>query len=496
MAFIQAPSYIPPKLNDTWGGLADIFSDIASNREFKRQIERQRIADAQSAAAHASAQRNRDQLHTIRANKEAYDEAERARIQGNLLSNEDLVRNLMISQGKAHYGPGLNKPFGEGGGVYPVKDDPSLAEQTAAAARVSRGVTATTSQNLKRYYETVINIEKNKRAALKDGQDLRTATANADDAVRKAAYNLRVEPYLALKVKAQANEAVSKAESANINVDYYQDRRDKGALDLEGDQTTASALNRQRRLEDVASGVHKFPLETLATEESDAGPNYRKPTSVEQDYARQELIRKGYADQYKPLQREALGLADAAIGKRNWDKSLNKSGYTRAKTDTLADTFAPQFETQFNDSDEVSKREAEQMSRYALAAAKQIFNNPNIPLPRGTTALDLYNQILNQRELYSIDNGFRAFGIGNTNYEPITEVATIIENWQKLNSAERPQGNQEQATNNVTFTGINKQTGEQVTVTQEELIAAARERYPHMSVEVAIAKVKQDLGIQ
>ena len=394
-----------------FSGISDVFSDLARSRENEYQRKRQEEADARAAAYHAQRMRDLD-----------LDITEKERVAGNILSDEDLVRNLMTSQGKAYYGPGLNKPFGEGGGMFPVKADPTFAEQTEAAANVSRGVSATTSQNLKRYYETVINIEKNKRAALKDGQDLRTATANADEAVREAAYNLRIEPFVAQKVMAQADKAVSDAESA--------------ALSFEQDQTTASALNRQRRLEDYASGAYKVPLKTLATEESDAGPNFRAPTIEEQDFARKELIRKGHADEYKDLQYGALGLADVASGRRNWDTSLDKSGYTTSQANTLAETFAPQFATQFSDDDNVTRRESEQMSNYALAAARQIFNNPDIQLPSGTKAIDLYNQILSQRDLYAKDTYPNIVGI---NYEPITEVATIIKNWQNLNNPETEQ---------------------------------------------------------
>ena len=59
MGFIQAPSYKPPQQFDMWGGIADIIGDIASNREYNRQVERLRIADAQRAAAHGSQQRGR-----------------------------------------------------------------------------------------------------------------------------------------------------------------------------------------------------------------------------------------------------------------------------------------------------------------------------------------------------------------------------------------------------------------------------------------------------
>ena len=69
MGFIQAPSYIPEKPYDMWGGIADIFSDIANIKERARQRERQRIADARSAAAASSLERNRQQIYDQRAAK-------------------------------------------------------------------------------------------------------------------------------------------------------------------------------------------------------------------------------------------------------------------------------------------------------------------------------------------------------------------------------------------------------------------------------------------
>ena len=315
MGFIQAPSYIPEKPYDMWGGIADIFGDIAIMKERARQRERQRIADAQRAAAHGSQQRGRSLINQ----KRDLELREKQREFDALLTPEQRTRKQLTAEGYSDYGtrdrPFLTEPYGQGGGMFPVKAPPTVGERTKAKIDLSGGMTYAESTNFKRTVETFIKIESAKRDELKDTQDLRAATAKANEAVRIAALNSQLQPSVIRKALAIADEAVSKAESAAINVGYYQTRADKEALGFEQDQTTASTLNRQRRLEDVASGVHKFPLETLATEESDAGPNYRKPTSVEQDYARQELTRKGYADQYKPLQREALGFADAIIGR-------------------------------------------------------------------------------------------------------------------------------------------------------------------------------------
>ena len=117
MAFIQAPSYKPPQLYDTWGGLANIFSNFAEMRESKRQIERQRIADAQSATAAASVERNRQQLYDQRAAQIAeYDaqlareEAEREEIAANRLSPRDFAREATIANAR-HPIPTLPSDF-------------------------------------------------------------------------------------------------------------------------------------------------------------------------------------------------------------------------------------------------------------------------------------------------------------------------------------------------------------------------------------------------
>ena len=330
MGFIQAPSYIPEKPYDMWGGIADIFGDIAIMKERARQRERQRIADAQRAAAHGSQQRGRSLINQ----KRDLELREKQREFDALLTPEQRTRKQLTAEGYADYGtrnrPFLTEPYGQGGGMFPVKAPPTVGERTKAKIDLSGGMTYAESTNFKRTVETFIKIESAKRDELKDTQDLRAATAKANEAVRIAALNSQLQPSVIRKALAIADKAVSKAESAAINVGYYQTRADKEALGFEQDQTTASALNRQRRLEDVASGVHKFPLKTLATEEFDAGPNYRKPTLGEQDSARQELTRKGYTDQYKPLQREALGFADAIIGKYKPDPKT-APGSTLAK---------------------------------------------------------------------------------------------------------------------------------------------------------------------
>jgi len=236
MGFIQAPSYIPEKPYDMWGGIADIFGDIAIMKERARQRERQRIADAQRAAAHGSQQRGRSLINQ----KRDLELREKQREFDALLTPEQRTRKQLTAEGYSDYGtrdrPFLTEPYGEGGGMFPVKAPPTVGERTKAKIDLSGGMTYAESTNFKRTVETFIKIESAKRDELKDTQDLRAATAKANEAVRIAALNSQLQPSVIRKALAIADKAVNDAEVSKINVDIYQDRRDRGALDLEGDQ--------------------------------------------------------------------------------------------------------------------------------------------------------------------------------------------------------------------------------------------------------------------
>ena len=54
----------------------------------------------------------------------------------------------------------------------------------------------------------------------------------------------------------------------------------------------------------------------------------------------------------------------------------------------------------------------------------------------------------------------------------------------------------EKTTEGQTFAGVHAQTGQPITVTEKEIIMAARERFPNVNIEIAIAKVKQELGLK
>ena len=197
--------------------------------------------------------------------------------------------------------------------------------------------------------------------------------------------------------------------------------------------------------ENVAYGDAQFPIEIRAPYEKDlgsirdvaAGPDYRGPTSAEQDKSREYLRRSGLVSEYDKSPLKALGLDDPGIadivsGRRDWAKSLMEdSDYTRSNVNSLGELFAPKFKAKFSEEEDVNKREALDMANLAAIAAEQIFNNMSIPLPDGTRSIDLYNQILNQRDLYSKDGS--VMGVNINNYEPINSVDEIIENWQQKN---------------------------------------------------------------
>ena len=159
-------------------------------------------------------------------------------------------------------------------------------------------------------------------------------------------------------------------------------------------------------------------METLATEEYDAGPNFRAPTSGEQDYARQELRREGYADTYKTLQREALGLADIASGKIGWpelDEKIKTSGYSRVQLNKELASFMKDIA---GSSDDFTADEQVVSSEAILEALLQLQNiNPQ------KDWLSEYRQIKADKTNFIRETGSRSWGtlgLKDVNWDPLT----------------------------------------------------------------------------
>jgi len=404
--------------NTLFSGISDVFSDLARSRENEYQRKRQEEADARAVIAAESVERNRQQLYDHRAALEA----ERlAAIDAQLTESEfvDAMRTFggvkNIPEMKGSYGLDPSQASGwdeiirnrvPDTGIIPNVNRRATAEERHGAqfnltGRLPRDQVLNMG-TLQSYAASVqsqlLQLEKAERQALADGD-----TA----AVRK----LQIE-------KAQLENESKKLQNE-------QNRKHNEAIRIATGETYKPGVGPRS-----SSDAYNFrPGPTRGQDPVD--PRYFNPDDPEWKQAEK------YYTAYGPKsQADFATIADVASGRRNWDTSLDKSGYTTSQANTLAETFAPQFATQFNDSDNVTRRESEQMSNYALAAARQIFNNPDIQLPSGTKAIDLYNQILSQRDLYAKDTYPNIVGI---NYEPITEVATIIKNWQNLNNPETEQ---------------------------------------------------------
>jgi hypothetical protein len=419
------PIVVPGKdYTQSWNALADVFGNYAQTREDAYQRQRQQESDARAAAYHTQRMRNL-----------GLDITEKERVAGNILSDEELAAQFGVafapssvpttpSNFSQYPGEGGREPASITTGFAPTEDARNLAR-----VKMGRGMTPDVALTIQRMQNYAHSLEKRKEQALAAGDVHRTRLL--DEEIKTIQRNIAVatEQSTIDYAGTQAEASASRAETAALAA--RQKRKwDESVGVFTGDVYKPGVGPRS------SSDAYDFrPGPTRGQDPVD--PRYFNPDDPEWKQAEKYYAAYGPKSQVAPED-----IAGAVSGKINWATSLDKSGYTTSQANTLAETFAPQFATQFDDSDQVTRRESEQMANYALAAAKQIFNNPDIQLQRGTTALDLYNQILSQRDLYAVDKGF----MFNDNYEPITEVATIIENWQNLNTERGAGTNQGRST--------------------------------------------------
>jgi len=239
---IIAPSFIP-KTNPTaemWGGISDIFGDITRMRESKRQRERQRIADAQSAASHASLERNRKQIYDLKAA-----EAERlAKIEADFAAYTGSEQQQLDKLAVEGYVPRTGKYLGfrgDGPGAsINTMTTPTLRDRSDAELRFATQSRQKHLQNLG-YIETRLKtIESRAHAAIaagnanelarlkQEGQKLlndQRAATNALAAATKE-FNIATAKNRANTTSAQVKSAESLATSRDISAKRAQQNRD------------------------------------------------------------------------------------------------------------------------------------------------------------------------------------------------------------------------------------------------------------------------------
>jgi len=437
MAFIQAPSYEPPKLNDTWGGLADIFSDIASNREYKRQIERQRIADAQSAAAHASAQRNRDQLHAQRAAQMteyeaqlAREEAERNRIAALRLSPEQFAREATIANASYPI-PTLQSNFNQYPGEQGRKPSPTMFgykgpteyDRNVARANMMRGVTSDEALTWKRLEDaasTIAKREQDATAAFRKGQldeveynkiivQLNRENQALNQARKEAQHEINKKRDSARWEKTRADDAERKRK-----LEIEQQNRMgtmTGVYGVEPDYPPLGGLNTD------AGGFQRDPDRAVT-----GGELYRTRPGME-SFERTRKLYETFGGEWTDDQKKQAGLADVASSKIGWpelDKRIKNAGYSRIQ---LGEELAKHMKNVAKSSDEFTADEHVVSSEAILEALLQLQNiNPQ------KDWLSQYRQIKSDKTNFirnvqgsQFGTGWMGdWGISDNNWQPLT----------------------------------------------------------------------------
>ena len=428
MAFIQAPSYKPPQLYDTWGGLADIFSNFAEMRESKRQIERQRIADAQSAAAHASVQRNRDQLHAQRAALEA----ERlAAIDAQLTESEfvDAMRTYggvkNIPEMKGSYGSDPSQVSGwdeiirnrvPDTGIIPNVNRRATAEERHEAQfNLSGRLPRDQVLNLGTLQSYTASVQSQ---LLQLEQAQRQAEAAGDT---RAVRELQIKK---LEVEARLAEATEKDKIAQAEeTAKWQKIRAENAF-----RTQQEAIRRGENLKTV-SGQNFRPVDRASVPR---GGNVARIPGVS-DQSQQTLwgnqfnqalneLSSESPSTYTPERRAELtaniGLADVASSKIGWpelDEKIKTSGYSRVQLNKELASFMKDIA---GSSDDFTADEQVVSSEAILEALLQLQNiNPQ------KDWLSEYRQIKADKTNFIRETGSRSWGtlgLKDVNWDPLT----------------------------------------------------------------------------
>ena len=184
------------------------------------------------------------------------------------------------------------------------------------------------------------------RRGLQINED-RIIAANAAGDAREMARLQREQQQLKiieqeLKNKLSESTYGSKVSKSQSDAFKAADQRSMQALKLERERQADQEVARLKAYEDMASGQNRFPtVETMSTETYPSDKRYGRkdqlfgeedpadwtPEQVEEirkqeeNQARNWLEKKGYADEYKPLQKAQLGWADVTAGKAVYSPS-------------------------------------------------------------------------------------------------------------------------------------------------------------------------------
>ena len=432
---IIAPSFIP-KTNPTaemWGGISDIFGDLTRMRESKRQRERQRIADAQSAASHASLQRNRQQIYDLKAA-----EAERlAKIEADFAAYTGSEQQQLDKLAVEGYVPRTGKYLGfrgDGPGAsINTMTTPTLRDRSDAELRFATQSRQKHLQNLG-YIETRLKtIESRAHAAIaagnanelarlkQEGQKLlndQRAATNALAAATKE-FNIATARNRANTTSAQVKSAESLATTRGFQSDQATILND--ALNVLRGETRKSEVIRenvpyyreQDTFGDELSGDEITKLRTVQRKFQKGDPTYDQAVL---DY---QLFGSPKADQLK-----ALGVADAVAGKAIPDTMTKTQRQESLAATMLAEIKArPDYHEKAFDEEEINRARDN-----ILQAARQI------AIASGDPSLDnqwkiahilskTFNSGFVKGEMLDKPSSWPTFGFGG-DYQDYTPMST------------------------------------------------------------------------
>ena len=410
MAFIQAPSYIPEKPYDMWGGIADIFGDVANIKERTRQRERQRIADAQRAAAHGSQQHGRslanqlkqEQLNTYRKSVENLDWDP---------NNYDALINQAKKTGN----------WGSLAGVLPKNVVINL-----------KGLTE---------YQNKIDLGIQRAAAAKNAEAeaaLRIEKSNADLKYKNEIYkiNLKTGSSRLRTAESTAREAEG-TEQPNID---YAETRSANAL-----RTQQEAIQRGQNLSTIA-GQNFRPVDRASVPR---GGNVARIPGVS-DQSQQTIYNKQFIDALNILSAESPGtytptrraellknmtIGDVTAGKGTWEIMKDKSGLNRSNlTKSLVESMKSYVTGMEGiDANEFSTSEQNMATNNIMRVVEQAHReNPNLD------PYDIYMNILSSPHNFLTIKDRP----GRDDVVPMT-YSNIMKNLNLTGSnTQNPQGNQ------------------------------------------------------
>jgi len=420
---IIAPSFIP-KTNptaDMWGGISDIFGDLTRMRESKRQRERQRIADAQSAASHKTLQHGRSLANQLAAAKlDTYKKGvEHLEWDPN---NYDALINQAKKTGN----------WGSLAGVLPKNVVTNLKGLTDYQNKIDLGLQRAAAEKDRSAYDALRIKAAEVNAVYKDTiNKININTARSKESTAATAADVATNTR-----QPKIDYTTDQAESARIRKENAL-RKQQADIDRAGDLS---------RVENILRGRGELPVQTqvgpesFQTSQQPITPGSGLYNQAILDWS---ILGNPSANQLKAVRQHA-GLADAASGRTAIPDTMTKKQHQDSLAATMLEEIKvrPDYHEKAFDEDEINRARDN-----ILRAARQI------AIASGDPSLDNqwkiayilsknFNSGFKKGEMLDKPSSWPTFGFGG-DYQDYTPMSTddIVTAYKKGT----PQGNQNNA---------------------------------------------------